>query len=1019
MTDSLVVGGVIELLGSGQASTHPQAAGAYFRLGTGFDLSAPQMTADQAAGLLLDGEVVSNFRASNRTPTIPVVIGVPPTGNYQADRLTLAGARELLLQTASQDQWELVWTRDGADPLIFDCMGLATVVVHYALKTEQALLSQVDITFAAFPYARSDVLETMSFASPAAIWPAPPSVVTVDDMTVADNWLAGDASTFDASTGGWVSVANCAVAQVASPVHAGAGALRLRSAAAGNMDAAFAAAANVLTLGFPCQAGDTVNVRTWFRAATTGRASNSGASFYDSNGTFISTLRGSDTTTNTTGYTQISAALTAPAGTAWAIADAQVKATAAANEDHFIDDVSIDRGPVFSYDTPLSWTRSTQAATGSFSARWSRKIRDNPTYDHILTAPVDITGVSKWMFWFGLGTSPSQWPVWHTGTVSFSVTLYDATGQSVSFGIKRKCHASALEGSPHWQLISAHIPQLASGFDYTTLSRYVISAWNLWDPRKIQSTGKPAGPVLQSGCYINLVRSAPTSVGSPVNRTAFYQLPGTVGTARSPMSLQIAPGPSSFSTIAEFTTPGVNAFTTGVGVTKIDKSETWAAGGGGAGEGTGTGGGGGGGAGEYAMELNIPVLASTSYPATVGAAGAGGAVGSQGSNGGDSFWSGQSGPVVRAHGGKGGWQSASWGGGKGGTGSTNYVHNDGGNGRQSNVNGLDGNRGGGGGSSGGPAAAGRDATGRQGSGAVTDGGPGGDGGNEFVTPHAGATPTTGPGGGGGGANVTGSNAGAAGRNGKVRLTYGASGLIPLQSVLVHSPGRDEPDAYVPVCPVGSGADVPNGSTEYQIPDLGNLNARYAGTYTMFLVASSFSSPGSSRNLTVQMRQYPYSGGAAVTQNVVRNGLTPSTDLLGTQTYVDMGPVTLPLADIPPGSLSPYFACTVTSTLTADRFLDMILISTQGDFVMINVGSGSVLNNIWVDAPDAARNLGRVLGSNADRDQAVSILQYVERFSGGPLAIYPDGFNRLLLYSAQGAPALIASYGPRWWTERLS
>jgi hypothetical protein len=415
------------------------------------------------------------------------------------------------------------------------------------------------------------------------------------------------------------------------------------------------------------------------------------------------------------------------------------------------------------------------------------------------------------------------------------------------------------------------------------------------------------------------------------------------------------------------------------------------------------------------MELNIPVTALSSYPATVGAGGTAGSAGSKGGSGGDSFWSGSGGPQVRGHGGQGGWQSTTWGGSKGGGGSVNYVHSDGGSGWQSNANGQTTTQGGGGGSSGGDSADGKDATSRHGAGAVYDGGPGGDGGGSG---NAGSTPTSGPGGGGGG-GAPNNQVGAAGANGKVRLTYGATGLLPLQSLLVHSPGRDEPDAFNPLCPVGNGSDVPNGATEYQIPDLGNLNARYDGTYTMYLVASVFNTPGGNHNLTVQLRQYPYSGGAAVTQNVVRNSLTPNTDLLGTLTYVDMGPVTLPLADIPPGSLQPYFALTVTSSNTADRFLDVLLISTQGSLAFLNVGGASVFNNIWLDQPDSSRDLGRFLGSNADRDQSVSALQYVERFSGGPLAVYPDGNNRLFVYSAQGAPGLSAFYPPQWWTERLS
>jgi hypothetical protein len=1017
MTDSLVIGGIIELLGGGVASTHPQAAGAYFQLGSGFDLSAPQMTSEQVAGLLLDGEVVSGFRASNRTPTLPVVMRVPSTGNAQADRLTLAGARELLLQLTSEDQWTLVWTRDGADPLIFDCMGLATIVNHYSIRIEQNLVSQVDITFQAFPYARSDTQEILQFNSPAAQWSPPPSTVTVDDFTGTTNfllpYLGQDNSTFESGSGQWVTTGNSVLAVTTAQAHAGTHSLQLTSSASGSMQAACFQAGNILTQGMACTSGDTINAKAWFRTAVSSRSCNIGVDFYDSLGTFISTVRGGNITDSTSAWTQATAAVTAPAGSAWCRPNGQVVSTGAANEVHYVDDVSLDRGPVYSADTTLAWSRSSSAAQGSFSAHWSRVNRNNPTYDHQLSAAVSISGRTKFQFWFGLGTTSNQWPVWHRGKVQFAVTLYDATGNKVSFGLKRTCSVSALVNQPHWQLVTADIPQMSSGFDYTTVTRYVIAAWNLWDPRAISITGVTAGPVLQADAYFNLVQAAATTTGSPGARGALYQLPGIKGTARSPLAIQAAPGPGSFSTVAEFTTPGSNPWTAPGGLSKVDKAEAWGTGGGGAGDGTGIGGGGGGGGGEYAMELNIPVTALGSFPATVGAAGTGGSAGNKGISGGDSFWSGSGGPQVRGHGGQGGWQSTAWGGGKGGTGSVNYVHNDGGNGWQSNANGQTTTDGGGGGSSGGDSSEGNAATSRHGAGAVYDGGPGGSGGSAG---NPGNSPTSGPGGGGGGG---GSGAGAAGAAGKVRLTYGATGLIPLQSLMIHVPGKDAPDTFNPLCPVGNGADTPNGATEYLIPNLGNLNARYDGTYTMYLVASSFNTPGSSRNLTVQLRQYPALSGVALTQNVVRNSLTPTTDLLGTQTYVDMGPVTLPLADLPPGSLQPYFALTVTSSNTADRFLDVVLIDTQGNLVFLNVGSGSIYSNIWIDQPDSSRDLGRILGSSADRDQSVSALQYVERFSGGPLAVYPDGNNRVFVYAAQGAPGLTAFYPPYWWTERLS
>jgi hypothetical protein len=1025
MTDSLVLGGVIELLAGGSMSVHPQCYGAYFRLGTGYDMSAPQMTSEQVAGLLLDGEVVTGNRASNRTPTLPVVMYVPSSGNPEADRATLAGARELLLQTAAQASWQLTWTRDGAQPLIFDCMALSSTVIAYSIRTEEALFSQVTVTFQAFPYGRSDVQEIVLFNNPAQQFPAPPAPVTVDDfgLTIGPtNWLTGDASTFDTSTGGWAAVTNCAIAQVSTPVQAGTGALRLTSSAAGNMNADSQLSANFAQM-LPVNQGDTVTCSGFWRSASvTGRSANMGVDFFDVSGNTVgSTLRGSNVTVLTTGYTQATASVTAPSGAAWARANAQVVSTAAGGEQHFLDTVVLHRGAVFSSNDSFQWGKQSIAAFGSFSAYWSRKSNDYPVYDHVMPAALSITGLTKLGFWLGLSTSSQQWQVWHRGTVHFAITLYDAAGDSLSFGAKRTCHASALETGPHWQYVSVDIPQVAAGFDYTTISRYVISAWNWFKPVINPDTGFVGQQVLQASAYINLLQALATTSGTPGTRGGWYTLPGAKGTARGPLGIQAAPGPSGFSSTALFTTTGSNNWTAPAGVTHVDKAEAWAAAGAGAGAQPGRGAGGGGG-GEYAMELNVPVTPTSTYHPNVGAGGTGGAGGgNQGGNGGDSFFAGDSGRTVYAHGGRGGFQSASWGGGKGGEGSSNYAHYSGGNGYQANANGKD--IGGGGGSSAGSTGPGNDATGRSGASAPFGGGPGGNGGQSGPNTPAlsrGFTPSRGPGGGGGGGSDDGNGyAGANGDNGQVLLTYGATGILPLQSLLVHQPAPDAPDTFNPLCPVGNGADTPNGSTEYQIPDLGNLNARYDGTYTMYLVASAWNSPTTSRNLTVQLRQYPYVGGTATTLNVVRNSITPSTDLLGTQLIVDMGPVTLPLWDLPPGSNNGYFALTVTSSNTSDRFLDVLLIDTAGTFVLLNIGSSSVLNNIWIDQPDATRDLGRLLGSNADRDQSYSILQYAERFSGGPFAVVPDSNNRIFVYSAQGAPGVTAYYPPQWWTERLA
>jgi hypothetical protein len=243
-------------------------------------------------------------------------------------------------------------------------------------------------------------------------------------------------------------------------------------------------------------------------------------------------------------------------------------------------------------------------------------------------------------------------------------------------------------------------------------------------------------------------------------------------------------------------------------------------------------------------------------------------------------------------------------------------------------------------------------------------------------------------------------------------------LLPLQSLLIHMPRPDAPDALSPVCPVGNGADTPNGATEYLVPLVGTLNPRFDGTHSLWLVASTWSTPAASRVLTVQVRQYPYSGGAVQSFNMTRT-ITPNTDLTGTLQYVDLGPITLPLNDIPPGSTDAYFAVTVTSSVTADRFLDVLFLDTQGSLVHLDIGAGSIFNNIWIDQPDSSRNLGRILGSDADKDRAFSITQYAAKVSGAGLAVYPDMNNRVLLYAAQGVPSASANYPPEWWTERLA
>ena len=112
MSDSLIIGNIIQLLAGGVASQHPWCPGAEFTLSPGFDLSAPQPTSDVVATLLGGGERLLGEGAANRTIKLPLAIRVNSTGNLTTDRTTLAGGRELLLATIdAPGGWQMVWER--------------------------------------------------------------------------------------------------------------------------------------------------------------------------------------------------------------------------------------------------------------------------------------------------------------------------------------------------------------------------------------------------------------------------------------------------------------------------------------------------------------------------------------------------------------------------------------------------------------------------------------------------------------------------------------------------------------------------------------------------------------------------------------------------------------------------------------------------------------------------------------------------------------------------------------------
>jgi hypothetical protein len=191
----------------------------------------------------------------------------------------------------------------------------------------------------------------------------------------------------------------------------------------------------------------------------------------------------------------------------------------------------------------------------------------------------------------------------------------------------------------------------------------------------------------------------------------------------------------------------------------------------------------------------------------------------------------------------------------------------------------------------------------------------------------------------------------------------------------------------------------------------NGKAYFTGN-TVILTAYNWDSPSASRAITVQVNQYEYANGPSYPLTLVRT-VTPSTDI--TNGIVIMGEMTLPVKDVDPSSTSAFFTVSINDTDAEDQFLDVLFLDTQGSTVIVNIPPGNTYANLFIDEPDAERDLGRILGSDLDRSQAVSVLGN-SIVSGSPFYIVP-GDNLFLAYMIEGAPNLSVNFLCRWYLER--
>jgi hypothetical protein len=136
----------------------------------------------------------------------------------------------------------------------------------------------------------------------------------------------------------------------------------------------------------------------------------------------------------------------------------------------------------------------------------------------------------------------------------------------------------------------------------------------------------------------------------------------------------------------------------------------------------------------------------------------------------------------------------------------------------------------------------------------------------------------------------------------------------------------------------------------------------------------------------------------------------------TNGLVTVGELTLPYKDIASDNASAVFTVAVTSTNGADRFLDCALLDTTGQTLIVSSPTGYV--TLFADEPDPDRDLGRILGSQLGRPDALSVMDFAT-LSGGPLTVDPAQPSAVfLVYSADGSLAVAMSYSSRFWLDRV-
>lgn len=1063
MADSLVIANHIELLGGGVAAVNPLCAGAVFRLQPGFDLGAPAPTSDFVASLILDGERPFGRRASNRLIKLPVWITAP-------DRQILAAAREVLEQAVDQDIWTLTWVRDPGPggtplPLLIDCFRAQPSAPTYNILAEKDLCGlQITLTIPALPYGRADVQQQVAFATPLPSSPPPPPPPVVIDafssisgshFTQSQQYVVGPYSCrWDPDDWGDHGGQNTYFSYAASLPTT----LNLTGMTSLAMWLGFGSRyywcleyrghihGVQLNITLTDTSGNSLSFsRSHLRLPVSTRAQqpvftrvsmpipqNSATFDYTSLGSYkIQIINRHDRIRRLSWVAAYVDALTAypPSQTATPVTRGSVytlyglQGTARAPAT-----LSFQQPP-----TPGTPTTVTAAGIGNYT------VPANAAY--LKVEGIGGGGAGASLTGAGVGAGG--------GGAAYSIepVFACAAGQVIPYNVG----AGGTSGA-------TPVDGQATVFGPGPSGPMALTAPGGSSAAQNSAVGGAGGPASNNAV------SHPGGAG----RSATGSVGGGGGSSGGTWSAGLTPTGTAatiFTTAGTFS--GGSGWLCPDGVTQIFV-EVWGAGGSGANGSTSSNGSGGGG-GEYAAGY-VTVVPGVYYTFTVGAGGAsvnGNAV--NGNPGGLSSFVGGSGTIT-ANGGQAGTYRGN--GGPGGSGSGAPAHFPGGrggswspysgSGGSSAGPGSAGNQGSGYGNptpaptGGGAGGAGSGATGNPGSAGVAPGGGGGGTYGNYVNTGAGAAgqvkitypsglgaPTSNgaaavtgggaggagggsantpgsagsqPGGAGGGGDSTGAaEAGGAGAAGNLKITPYSS--VPFKNLVVHRPPLGALKTFVPLVPVGGGADVPDGAHQYPIPQpLTGVNADFNGTYTVLLTAAYWPWAGSSsRTITVTVTQYEYAGGPSYTMSTQPVTVTPQNVING---VVTAGVLTLPIKRVAGDNSGGYYSVSVTDSMSTDRFNECLFLDTMGQSIVINEPT-QAYSQYFLDAPNPNLDLGLLMGSNADRASAIAV--YDASLLGGPvITIEPsDGENLLLAYSADAlAPSISLSYYPAYFFDRF-